>query len=326
MVKGQIISDRIEVFISYSHKDETLREELEKRLSILKRQGLISTWHDRNISAGEDWRNNIDNHLNSAQIILLLISPDFLASDYINNNELNRAIERHNSGDARVIPIILRPVEWKEESFAKFQALPIDGKPITKWESLDDAFVDVTKGLKKVIDDMAKDTPKKTVSLSDLSKKESPSTDLDHQKNSKSMIFGYLSGWWSFSNKNFKSLILTYLGGLWAVFFYGLIYPDHIIDMKLFDWLAVFFLILFFWGLLIAAVSYHKKINKGIILGLTYPSFFSIFYLLFRYNRPDEVHCILWLFSVVLLSMILYLQIRKDILHLEKEISLAHKP
>jgi len=154
MVRGQIISDRIEVFISYSHNDEPLRNELEKHLSILKRQGLISTWHDRNISAGEEWKGQIDEHLDSAQIILLLISADFLASDYCYDIELKRAIERHDVGDARVIPIILRPVEWKGAPFGRLEALPTNAEPITskKWGSLDEALADVARGLKGTLE------------------------------------------------------------------------------------------------------------------------------------------------------------------------------
>lgn len=130
MDNGQISSEGIEVFISYSHKDELLRDELERHSSILKRQKIISTWHDRKIGAGDDWKGQIDDHLDSAQIILLLISADFLASDYCYDIEMNRAIERHEFGEARVIPIILRPVDWKGAPFGKLQALPKNAEPV----------------------------------------------------------------------------------------------------------------------------------------------------------------------------------------------------
>jgi parallel beta-helix repeat protein len=153
MAKGQISSEDIEVLISYSHIDEPLRNELEKHLSILKRQKLISTWHDRKIGAGEEWKEQIDDHLNSAQIILLLISADFLASDYCYNIEIKRAMERHESGEARVIPIILRPVDWKGAPFGKLQALPTNAEPIVskKWGCTDEAFVDVARGLRATV-------------------------------------------------------------------------------------------------------------------------------------------------------------------------------
>ena len=104
----------LEIFFSYSHEDEPLMRELNKQLVILQRIGLISSWNDRVIKAGEDWRHKIDEHLSSANIILLLISPDFIASDYCYEEEMKRCLERHDSKGARVIPIILRPVEWTD--------------------------------------------------------------------------------------------------------------------------------------------------------------------------------------------------------------------
>lgn len=154
MAAAQEPNKGIEVFFSYSHKDEDLRKELENHLSVLKNNGQISTWHDRKIGAGDEWRNVIDEHLNSAQIILLLISADFLASDYIRDIEMARAMQRHESGEARVIPILLRHVDWKDTSFAKLQILPSNARPITsyKWASPDVAFLDVEQGIKKVIE------------------------------------------------------------------------------------------------------------------------------------------------------------------------------
>jgi hypothetical protein len=96
---------------SPTHKDEDLRDELEKHLSILKRQGVITAWYDRNITAGTEWAGEIDQHLNTASVILLLISADFLASDYCYAIELTRAMERHEDKEARVIPVILREVD-----------------------------------------------------------------------------------------------------------------------------------------------------------------------------------------------------------------------
>src|SRR3954470_1358357 len=86
----------VEVFFSYSHKDESLRKRLEEHLSILRRQGIISGWHDRMIGAGQEWKGEIDRRLDSARIILLLISPSFLASDYCYDVEMKRALERHD--------------------------------------------------------------------------------------------------------------------------------------------------------------------------------------------------------------------------------------
>lgn len=140
-------SKSIEVFYSYSHKDETLRLELEKQLANLRRQGVITQWYDRNISPGTEWNDEIEKHLNSATVILLLISPDFLNSDYCNNVEVARAIERHNEGSAVVIPVILRPTNWKGSPFSKLQALPTDARPVTTWSNVDEAFLNVANGI-----------------------------------------------------------------------------------------------------------------------------------------------------------------------------------
>src|SRR5687767_3923965 len=102
------------LFYSYAHADEGLRKELEKHLSLLRRQGLIAGWHDRDILAGDDWRSSIDRHLAAADLILLLVSSDFLASDYCWSVELESALERHRAGRARVIPVILRSVDWQD--------------------------------------------------------------------------------------------------------------------------------------------------------------------------------------------------------------------
>src|SRR5947207_5640960 len=109
----------IEIFFSYAHKDTKLREDLEKQLSLLKWQGLIIGWHDRRIAPGQEWSGEIDAHLDRAQIILLLISPDFMASNYCYGIEMKRAMERHEKGEAKVIPIILRPVDWHDALFSK---------------------------------------------------------------------------------------------------------------------------------------------------------------------------------------------------------------
>ncbi|MDJ0578447.1 toll/interleukin-1 receptor domain-containing protein [Crocosphaera sp.] len=146
----------VEVFFSYSHKDESLRDELEKHLSTLKRQKVISAWYDRDITAGTEWKGQIDEHLESAQVILLLISADFLASDYCYDIELKRAMERHELGEARVIPIILRDVDWKGATFGKLQALPRNAKPITSWDNEDEAFTNVAKGIRKAVDKLKK--------------------------------------------------------------------------------------------------------------------------------------------------------------------------
>jgi hypothetical protein len=144
----------IKLFYSYSHKDEALRDDLETHLANLKNQGIIEGWHDRKILPGKEWAGDIDENLEKAQVILLLISADFLASDYCQKKEMARAIERHRAGDACVIPILLRPVDWDGAPFAHIQALPRDARPVTKWTDRDEAWADVAKGIRRAIEGM----------------------------------------------------------------------------------------------------------------------------------------------------------------------------
>ena len=147
------------VFISYAHKDEALRKRLDTHLSLMQRQGLIQTWHDRQIQAGTNWAEAIDTQLEEASVILLLISPDFLASDYCYDKELQRAVERHTRGEARVIPVILRPCDWHSAPFGALQAVPRDGKAITSWKNRDEAFADVATGLRKAMIEVSTHQP-----------------------------------------------------------------------------------------------------------------------------------------------------------------------
>src|SRR6266487_1235889 len=151
MVDGYQKITPVAVFYAYAHEDELLRDQLEKHLSLLSRQGLISEWHDRQIEAGAEWAKQIDEHLESASIILLLISPDFLASDYCYNVEMQRALERSSLGEARVIPIILRPVDWHNAPFADLQCLPRDAKPVTQWANQDAAFRNISQELRRIL-------------------------------------------------------------------------------------------------------------------------------------------------------------------------------
>lgn len=140
----------VEVFVSYSHKDERFREQLDAHLSQLRHEGVVADWNDRKILAGDDWAGEIDKHVESADVILLLISSDFLASKYCVEIEMKRALERHAAGQARVIPIIVRPADWQTAQFAHLQAVPRDNKAIIKWGNRDEAWVLVTKGIRRV--------------------------------------------------------------------------------------------------------------------------------------------------------------------------------
>lgn len=135
----------VSVFFSYSHKDEAMRNELEKHLVILKRKGVINTWHDKMIDAGSPIDSEINEQLKKADIILLLVSSDFLASNYCYDIEVKEALERHSRNEAVVIPIILRACLWKEAPFEGLKALPDDGKPVASWSDKDEAFLNIAK-------------------------------------------------------------------------------------------------------------------------------------------------------------------------------------
>jgi hypothetical protein len=138
----------IRLFYSYAREDEIFRKELDKHLSALKRTGVIAPWHDRRIVPGVDWAHEIDRHLEDAHLVLLLVSADFLASEYCWGVEMTRALEMHGAGTARVVPVMVRPVDIEGVPFANLQALPRDAKPITEWGNPDTAWADVAKGIR----------------------------------------------------------------------------------------------------------------------------------------------------------------------------------
>jgi len=139
----------VNLFFSYSHKDEELRNELETHLALLKRQGVISSWYDRRITAGSDFDKTISSELDSSQIILLLVSAHFLASDYCYEKEMARAIEKHENGSAVVIPVILHPCDWHSAPFGHLRATPTDGKPVSMFANQHEAFAIVAKDVRE---------------------------------------------------------------------------------------------------------------------------------------------------------------------------------
>ena len=147
---GEALTQAKAIFFSYSHKDEALRDELETHLKLLQRQGVISAWHDRKILPGSEWDHEIDIRLERAKIILLLVSSDFIASDYCWDKEVRRAMERHDNGGATVIPIMLRSCDWKGAPFGKLNGLPKDLKPIATYDDRDVAWTNVAAGIRAV--------------------------------------------------------------------------------------------------------------------------------------------------------------------------------
>src|SRR6266851_204843 len=144
----------IKLFYCYARKDKLLRDELEIHLSWLKRRYQLTNWHDREILPGEEWEQAIDKNLNTAHLILLLISPDFMASDYCFGKEMKRALERHKAGVCRVVPILLRPTYWEDAPFSGIQLLPTNARSITSWPNSDEAFQDIVTEISRTIKDL----------------------------------------------------------------------------------------------------------------------------------------------------------------------------
>jgi internalin A len=140
------------LFYSYSGKDEEFKAELETHLSLLKREGKLSTWHMKKIVPGTDWDKAIDENLKSADIILLMISSDFLASDYIWDVEVRQAMQQHESGESHVIPVIVRDCSWTTAPFGKLQGVP-KGKAVKLWPDRDSAWREISDWIRKIADE-----------------------------------------------------------------------------------------------------------------------------------------------------------------------------
>jgi hypothetical protein len=145
---------KLRLFISYSHEDEKMKNELDKHLVMLKRSGKVEVWNDRKLVGGQEWDGEIKKEMQAADIILLLISADFNNSEYIWKEELAHAMQRHEQGTARVVPVILRKCEWNEMPYAKLQALPKGARPVTEFPDKDAAFTDIAAGVRLLVDNM----------------------------------------------------------------------------------------------------------------------------------------------------------------------------
>lgn len=155
----------VRLFISYADKDQSLKKDLETHLSLLRRQGLIEVWSERPIIANQAYQGLIDEKLETADIVLLLVTPSFMASDYCYEGELARAMELHRKGEIRVIPVIAKTVDMTGAPFVQLQGLPSDGRAIVKWDDQDDAWLNVVRGLRLVIDVVSR-KPAKDASVS----------------------------------------------------------------------------------------------------------------------------------------------------------------
>lgn len=142
----------IDLFYSYAHEDESLREELAGHLKIMERRGVIRPWHDRCLAPGEKWDDEINTQLTTADLVLLLVSKDFIQSDYIWSHELDIAMKRQERGEASVVPVMLRAVDITYAPFAALQGLPTDLRPVTSWPNRDEAWTDVAKGIRRTVE------------------------------------------------------------------------------------------------------------------------------------------------------------------------------
>ena len=166
------LSQPLELFYCYARKDRVLRDELHIHLASLHKSGLITTWYDGEIVAGTHREQEIERHLEAAHVILLLVSPDFIASESCYSKEMERAIERHHRKEARVIPVLLRPAYWTDAPFSKLQMLPSDCVPVTRWSDRDEAFADVVKGICWAVNDLhSQQVPNITPSMQGASPK-----------------------------------------------------------------------------------------------------------------------------------------------------------
>lgn len=144
------MSQPVKIFISYAREDETYKNELLKHLRPLERKGVIKSWHDGTLEAGQEWETELKDELETADVLIFLVSPDFVNSDYINDVEIKKAIERYKIGQVAIVPIWIRPVLASDDFLNKFQALPKDRKPISKWGDKDEAWVDVVTRLNQL--------------------------------------------------------------------------------------------------------------------------------------------------------------------------------
>ncbi|MDR4459916.1 MAG: TIR domain-containing protein [Nitrospirales bacterium] len=142
----------VDLFYSYAHEDEPLRDELAGHLKIMERRGVIRPWHDRCLAQGQTWDQEINTQLATADLVLLLVSADFINSDYIWGKELNVAMKRHASKEASVVPVMLRSVDITDAPFAALQGLPTDLRPVTSWPNRDEAWTDVAKGIRRTVE------------------------------------------------------------------------------------------------------------------------------------------------------------------------------
>ena len=161
------------IFYSYSHRDADLRDRLGTYLAPLKYQNKIEEWHDRRIEPGAEWAKGISAQLASAQLILLLVSADFLASDYFFGVEMETALARLKRGQVKVVPMLLKPCLWQESRFSELQIIPRDGKAVTSWPSAEEAFTQVATEIRTLVSEPPPSPPELAAEGRDASRPDS---------------------------------------------------------------------------------------------------------------------------------------------------------
>lgn len=144
--KGKAVS----LYFSYAPADEPLQTQLAKHLSKLERDKNITSWSQRQILPGDEPAQVINQQLSTADIILLLVSANSLADDTCYNLEIQWAMKRHQAGEARVVPILLRPAEWVGAPFSQLPMLPKNCQPVATWTNPDEAFQEIAEGIRAV--------------------------------------------------------------------------------------------------------------------------------------------------------------------------------
>ena len=146
-------SSPLKLFIIYAREDQPALLELKAHLRLLEKRGDLKVWYDGEVLPGEKWDDAIKAQLALADIVVLFISKSFFNSEYIENEELKTALERHKKGEATVVPVIVKPCLWEaDEEIGKLQVLPRNGKPVSSWGESDEAFSDVARGIRRVME------------------------------------------------------------------------------------------------------------------------------------------------------------------------------
>ena len=194
----------IDIFIAYSHNDLHHKDELKKFLRPLLREGRISLWDDFDIEAGQDWDAKIKERLYGADLVLLLVSSDSLASDYFYGKEVTVSLERHARGESIVVPVILRHCDWAETPLGSLEALPEKGRPVVEWPTRDQAFQDVVSRLRRVVEGLEQRRQKESAQAESLHKFNAACLAADHLFQKKN---------WVEAKNAYSSALAVYLPG-----------------------------------------------------------------------------------------------------------------